>query len=274
MSRRSTFSVAVGVALVVLASSVMARAQTAPTNLDVIVQDRGPELPPVTDAERATAFPDVGGHAAHDNDVHYRVLLDRLEWHSAEGGRAANWDSTSWVGRDTSRLWIRSEGQTRNSSVHDADVHALYGRAFARWWDVVAGIRQDFAPGVGQTWAAVGVQGLAPLWFEVAATAYVGPSGRTAARLEAEYELRLTNRLIVQPRLEVNLSGKTDVTRGVSAGLSRAEPGFRMRYEFRREFAPYLGLEWDRAFGATAQASVNGEDAGGVRAVAGLRFWF
>ena len=135
------------------------------------------ELPPITEQDRQAAFPDVGHHAEHDDDVHYRVLFDRLEWHSAEGGGVANWDSTSWVGRDRDRLWIRSEGQTRSNAVHDADVHALYGRAFARWWDVVVGVRQNVAPGAGQTWAAIGVQGLAPLWFEVAATAYVGAGG-------------------------------------------------------------------------------------------------
>ena len=159
--------------------------------------------------------------------------------------------------------------------VGEAQTHVLYGRQFSRWWDVVAGVRQDFRPGPAQTWAAFGVQGLAPYWFEIEATAYVGASGRTHARFEVEYELLLTNRLVLQPLLETEIVGKSDPERGVGAGLSTTNAGFRLRYEFRREVAPYVGVSWNNKWGKTADfAEAAGEGTGGARFVTGLRLWF
>ena len=243
--------------------------------VDAVVLAQQAAVPPLTDEERKAAFPDVGGHAAHDNDVHSLVLFDRLEWQFAGGANGLTWDSNTWVGRDRDRLWLRSEGQLDHADVADADVHALYGRAFARWWDVVAGVRQDFRPGAPQTWMALGIQGLAPYWFEVQATAYVGEGGRTAARFDIDYELRLSNRLILQPRMEANVYGKSDSGRGISAGVNSVEPGLRLRYEVRREFAPYLGIEWQRRFGKTASVSgPGGAEDESVRVLGGVRWWF
>jgi copper resistance protein B len=150
----------------------------------------------------------------------------------------------------------------------------LYGRAIARWWDVVAGVRQDMRPGPARTWAAVGIQGLAPYWFEVEATAYVGAGGRTHFRFETEYELLLTNRLILQPLLEIEIYGKSDPERDIGAGLSTADTGLRVRYEFRREFAPYIGMTWNRVFFGTADAAKAAADTvAGTRLTAGFRFW-
>ena len=151
----------------------------------------------------------------------------------------------------------------------------LYGRQFSRWWDIVGGIRQDFRPGPAQTWAAIGVQGLAPYWFEIEATAYVGASGRTHARFEVEYELLVTNRLIFQPLVEAEIFGKSDLERGVGAGVSTTDAGFRLRYEFRREVAPYVGVVWSKKWGKTADfAEAAGEATGGMRLVTGVRLWF
>jgi copper resistance protein B len=178
------------------------------------------------------------------------------------------------VGTDRNRLWFRTEGEGRAEGVDDAQAHVLYGRRLFRWWDVVAGVRQDVRPGPAQTWAAVGVQGLAPYWFEVEATAYFGASGRTALRLETEYDLLLTNRLIVQPLIEVEMFGKADPARRTGAGLSSADAGLRLRYEFRRELAPYVGVTWHRAFFSTAdQALAAGERARDLRLTVGLRLW-
>jgi len=130
-------------------------------------------------------------------------------------------------------------------------------------------------PGPARSWLALGVQGLAPYWFEIEATVYLGAGGRTAARLEAQYELLLTNRLVFQPLVEVNLSGKTDIERGIGAGLSSFDAGLRLRYEIRRELAPYVGLTWRDTFGETSRfAEATGEAAGDRRLVAGLRLWF
>jgi copper resistance protein B len=232
-------------------------------------------IPPVTDADRAAAFPEVAGHAVHDGGIHYYVLFDQLEWQSAEGGRAGSWANNGWVGGDINRFWFRTEGEGERSRLGTAQAHALYGRAFARWWDVVLGIRQDFQPGPAQTWAVVGIQGLAPYWFDIEATAYVGASGRTHARFEAEYELLLTNRLILQPIAEFEIHGTSDRERGIGVGLSTIDAGIRLRYEIRREFAPYVGLVWSRKFFGTADfAREAGEEVGGTRLALGARMWF
>ena len=151
----------------------------------------------------------------------------------------------------------------------------MYGRAIARWWDVVAGVRQDVRPGSPQTWAAVGLQGLAPYWFDVEATGYVGASGRTQLRLEVDYELLVTNRLVLQPLVELDVFGKADPDRRVGAGLSTAEAGVRLRYEIRRELAPYLGFTWQQKFGETGDfARADGHDVRSLRLATGLRWWF
>lgn len=234
-----------------------------------------PFIPPVTDEIRKAAFPDVGGHAVHDKAMSYYVLFDQLEWQPVRGANGVNVDSSGWIGRDRDRLWFRAEGEGEDGGVGEAQTHVLYGRQFARYWDVVGGIRQDFRPGPAQTLVAFGVQGLAPYWFEVEATGYIGAAGRTQARLEVEYELLFTNRLVLQPLFEAELAGKSDPERGVGAGLSSTGLGFRLRYEIRREFAPYLGISWNNKWGRTADfAQAAGEETGGARIVAGLRLWF
>src|SRR5690606_1585096 len=149
------------------------------------------------------------------------------------------------------------------------------GRAIARWWDVVAGVRHDFGEGPSQTFAAVGVMGLAPYMFELDATAYLGESGQTGFGLEAEYETLFTNRLIGQWLVEAKAWREDDPMRGIGSGLSTLEVGFRLRYEFHRQLAPYIGVTWERAYGGTAdyrrEQFRNIEDS---RVVAGVRIWF
>ena len=232
-------------------------------------------IPPITAADRVAAFPDVEAHALEDDVVSYFVLFDQFEWQGGETVSGVFWDSKGWVGRDLNRLWFRAEGQSDGGRLGDAEAHLFYGRAFARRWDVVVGLRQDLRPGPAQSWLAVGIQGLAPYWFEVEATAYLGAGGRTAARLEAGYALRFTNRLALQPLIEVSLYGKTDAERGIGAGISSFDAGLRIRYEVRRELAPYLGVAWHDTFGETAGlAEAARETTGGRRFVAGLRLWF
>lgn len=237
-------------------------------------QPRAP-IPPLTDADRAAAFPDVNGHEVHDGALNYFVLFDQFEWQVGEGTQGVNWDTKSWVGGDRNRIWVRSEGETGRARVDHAEGHVLYGRAISRWWDLVGGVRQDFRPGPARTWAAIGLQGLAPQWFEIEATAYVGAGGRTHLRLEAEYDLLLTNRLVLQPLVEMEFYGKSDPERRIGPGLSTADAGVRIRYEVRREVAPYLGLVWQRRFAGTADfARAAGQDVGAWRAVGGVRLWF
>ena len=238
---------------------------------------QGPKepIPPVTDADRKAAFPaGMEGHAVHDRKFNYYVLFDQLEWQGTGNG-GVTFENTSWLGGDINRVWFRIDGESEDSGLERASVDALWGHSVSRWWDLVAGVRQDFRPGDPQTWAAVGVQGLAPQWFEVEVTGYIGAEGRTAARLEIEYELLLTNRVMLQPLLEMDLYGKRDLERGVGSGLSSIETGLRLRYEIRRELAPYVGVTWERKmFGTADLARQIGEDAGRARVAFGLRTWF
>lgn len=233
-------------------------------------------VPPPTDEERKAAFPpDLQGHAVHDDGLNFLVLFDQLEWHRHTGANGYLWDTKSWVGGDINRIWLRSEGESHAGTVEDAEAHVMLGRAIGRWWDVVGGVRHDFTPGPARTWLAVGVQGLAPQWFDVEATVYLGESARTAARFEVEYDLLLTDRLIVQPLVEMNVMGKGDPERQIGVGVSTLEFGARVRYEIRREIAPYAGLVWHRKmFGTAALAREHGEAIGGWRFASGFRIWF
>jgi copper resistance protein B len=235
-----------------------------------------PGIPSITDEDRAAAFPELNGrHTVHDDAVHYFVLFDQLEWQGGDGATGVSWDTKGWIGRDVNRFWFRTEGEGGDGRLGAAQAHALYGRAIHRWWDLVAGLRQDVRPGPAQTWAAVGIQGLAPYWFELEATAYLGASGRTHFRFETEYELLLTNRLVLQPLVEAEIYGKADPERGIGAGLSSVDAGLRLRYEFRRELAPYVGVTWHRKFFGTAdRAETAGEETSGPRLALGVRVWF
>lgn len=237
-------------------------------------QPREP-IPPVTAADRAAAFPPVTAHADHGNSIQHYVLFNRLEAWDARPGSGLGWEGKAWIGTDLDRLWLRSEGERVGGVTQSASLELMYGRSVAPWWDVLAGVRQDFGRGPARTWAAFGVQGLAPYKFEVQATAYLGDGGRTAARVEVEYETLLTNRLILQPLLEANLYGRDDPRRGIGSGLSTLEAGLRLRYEFTRQFAPYVGLVREHAFGRTADfRRAAGEDIHDTRFVVGLRTWF
>lgn len=238
----------------------------------------GPDLPPPTAEALEAAFPDVGGvdvQKQMDTPLLAYWLFDQLEWQDADEGDRAVWDISGWLGYDLNRLWLRSEGEHSNGEFEAAEAHLLYGRAFSRWWDIVVGLRQDFEPGPARTYAAVGVQGLAPYWFETQLTLYAGEQGQTAARLDLEYELLLTNRLILQPALELNAYGQRDLANGIGAGFSDLEGGLRLRYEIRREFAPYIGLNWARKLGNTADMlKAAGAETDEISAVLGVRMWF
>jgi len=234
--------------------------------------EAGTAVPAPTDADRAAAAA-AAAHEFHDNDVHGMLLWNHLEY-VQDHGPALAWDVRGWLGTDLDRLWLRSEGDRADGRFGSADAELLYGHSVSAWWDVLAGVRHDFRPGDGRTWAALGLQGPAPLGFDVSATAYAGGGG-TAARLQIEYALLFTNRLILQPELNLWLHGSEDPMRELGSGISTGEAALRLRYEFTRRFAPYLGIEWERALGATAslrRAADTG--AGSTRLVLGVRTWF
>ncbi len=236
-------------------------------------------LPAPTEAERAAAFPDLTGSDMSEmmlmNPLNKLVLLDRFETQDTSAGNLLQWDLEAWVGRDTGKLWLRSEGQHSGGDTQHAELEVLWGRSFTRWWDLLAGARHDFEPAGAENWAAVGVRGTAPYRFDVEATAFLGDAGRAALRIETRYEILVTNRLILQPLVEANWYARDDSLRGLGPGLADAEIGLRLRYEVRREIAPYVGLVREQKYGRTADlARAAGEGTGDTRLTLGIRLWF
>ena len=203
------------------------------------------------------------------------LSFDELEARDTHSGTAAAWDSEGWYGGDYNKIRLRSEGERLNGVTSDASAELLWDRIVTRWWSLQLGARHDFGNGPGRTWAAVGIEGTAPYGIATQATVYVGEEGRTAARLKLEYDLYLTQRWILRPKVELNVYGSADSERHLGAGLSDAQIGIRMRYEFRREFAPYVGLDWLRLAGSTSELRrAAGGSASDLQFVAGLKFWF
>ena len=203
------------------------------------------------------------------------LLVDRLERVDTRAATSTAFDVQAWFGRNYDRFVLKAEGDYADGRLEEARTELLWGHAVASYWDAQLGLRHDTGEGPDRTWLAVGVQGLAPYWFELDATAYVGAAGRTALRVEAEYELPLTQRLVLQPRGEINLYGKKDEANGLGSGLADASIGVRLRYEISRRFAPYVGVAWGNKFGQTADlARAEGAPTRETRWVAGLRFWF
>lgn len=210
-----------------------------------------------------------------DDPLLAMVMLDQLEVRDTEGDNPLLLEGQAWLGKDLHKLWFKTELERVDNKTEQVELQALYSRAVSAYWDLQAGVRHDFKPTPERSWAVVGVQGLAPYFFEVDAALFVGESGRTALRLEAEYELMFTQRLVLSPELEMNFYGQNDADTGVGSGLSDVELGLRLRYEIRREFAPYIGVNWSRKYGNSADfARAEGEDIDDAQFVMGIRAWF
>ena len=214
----------------------------------------------------------VPAHEMLEDPFNRAVLFDKLEAQDSDDQR---WDATVWAGYAFNRLTLRTEGERIAGSTERAELQLLWTHAATRWWDVVAGARADLEPGPSRSWAAFGVQGLAPYRFQLEATAFVGSGGDSAARFKGDYDLLITSRLILQPHLELNWYGQSDSGRRIGAGLASAETGLRLRYELKREIAPYVGLVRERRFGDTADfARSAGVDPDDTSLVAGIRLRF
>ena len=205
------------------------------------------------------------------------VIIDRLEAGFGDEAETWLWDLQGWSGGDLNRFWWKSEGEGDvDDGLEEVELQALYSRAVTPFWDVQAGLRQDFRPdGENTTHLVLGVQGLAPYWWEVDAAAFLSTEGDLTARVEAEYDQRITQRLILQPRLGIDASAQDIAEQEIGSGLSSIEAGLRLRYEFRKEFAPYVGVEWSRALGETADyIEARGGEPEDTRFVIGLKAWF
>jgi copper resistance protein B len=213
----------------------------------------------------------------HDNSIRFFFLADRLEYQwSDEGPNRYLWDLQGWIGGDWNRFWYKVEGENLvGGETEKSQVEALYARLIAPFWHLQAGLRHDFRPRPERTYLALGVQGLGLFWFELEATAYLSEEGDLSARLETEYDLLITQRLVLQPRLETSFSATEVEELGVGRGFNEIELGLRLRYEIRREFAPYAGVTWTRLLGDTADlVAAQGEDKRRTAWLAGLRLWY
>lgn len=204
------------------------------------------------------------------------AMLNLAEYQMRNGKDGYRWEGEAWFGGDINRAVFKTEGEGKiGSGLEAAEIQGLYSRAIGPYFDLQAGIRQDFEPTPKRTYFTLGSEGLAPYWFEATGALFLSTKGELLARLEGTYDLRLTQRLILQPRAELNLAAQDIEEIGMGKGLNNLEFGLRLRYEVRREFAPYIGVSFDRTFGDTADfARQNGEDVSQVSIVFGIRAWF
>lgn len=217
------------------------------------------------------------GNLIPDDRVYVHGVFNQLEGRFGDG-QYLRWDGQAWLGTDYDRLWLKSEGRydaANRGAMTDGDQEALYDRPISRYFDLQAGVRADLDSGPTRTWAALGVQGLAPGFWNVEATLYASDGGHYALRTNASYDLYLSQRLVLQPQFETNWYTAEDRGRGIGAGLSDVDAGFRLRYDISRKLSPYLGVAWQRFAGGTAGLNrEHGERTSDVRFLLGLRTWF
>jgi copper resistance protein B len=214
--------------------------------------------------------------ALHGDRWYGQVLVEELEYRWQDGHDVTAWDAQAWYGGDYNKIRLKTEGAFQlGEGVEEAEVQLLYSRLVGYYWDVQAGLRHDIRPEPSRSYGVIGLQGLAPGFFEIDLAGFVSEEGDLSVRLKAEYDLLVTQYLILQPRAEINLAVQDVPELGIGQGLNDIELGLRLRYEIAREFAPYVGVLWNRKLGETATFARNdGEDADVFSLLAGVRFWF
>lgn len=215
-------------------------------------------------------------HAMEDDTITTFVEIEQLEYRIRDGKEAINWDAQAWVGGDYHKLWFKTEGEAPvGERVEEAEFQLLYSRLVSDFFDLQVGLRQDLKPEPERTFAVVGLHGLAKYFVETDLAAFVSHAGEVSFRAKGEIDLRLTQRLVLQPMAEVNFAVQSVEESHIGSGFNDVELGLRLRYEIAREFAPYVGINWDRKLGETADlARDDGERVDSFAIVAGLRFWF
>lgn len=213
----------------------------------------------------------------HSNLPFSRVMLNQNELRAGNGNTTYRWEGDAWYGDNLNRAMLRTEGNwnVNTEKFEEAETQALYSRAITRYFDLQTGLRYDFEPSPSRGWLTFGVEGLAPMYWEIGAFVFISDGGHAASRIEGYNNLYLTQRLILQPQFEVNLYSKDDTNRGIGYGLSDLDIGLRVRYEIRREFAPYIGITYERKYGRTADfARRDGDSVDDLRLTGGIRVWF
>jgi copper resistance protein B len=215
-------------------------------------------------------------HAGMEDDpLLAMVNIEQLEVREAEGDDPLILKAEGWIGKDLNKLWIKTEDEFRKGKTEEAEVQLLYSRAVAPFWDFQAGWRHNSQPKPNRDWLALGFKGVAPYQFELDTALFLGGNGRTALRLDGEYEILFTQRLVLTPEVEMNFYGKDDPALDIGSGLSKTSVGLRLRYEIQREFAPYIGVHWWKKYGGTKDFAVAaGNKTDDVQLVAGIRAWF
>ncbi|WP_415899744.1 copper resistance protein B [Neptuniibacter sp. QD48_11] len=221
------------------------------------------------------ALPFQAEAGGKDDPLLTMITIDQLEKRDANSSKPFAWEVQGWAGYDLDKFVFKTEGERADGETEKAELQLLYSKAIDPYWDIQFGIRHDFYPKPTQDWAVIALQGVAPYYFETDASLFIGEDGQTALRLESEYEMMLTQQWVLSPEIEVNFHGKNDEVREVGSGLSNIEAGLRLRYEVRREIAPYIGIHWEKKFGDTADfAREEGEDTNDTQFVMGIRIWF
>jgi copper resistance protein B len=234
-----------------------------------------PGMPSMQSASTVSNDASMQNMDMRDDASHTMLLIDQLEYANGYGGNGPMWDAEAWYGNDTNKLWLRSEGEGSNGRIGEGDIEAFWNHPVSAFWSTQLGLRHDLGIGPQRDWAAFGVEGLAPYWVELEATAYASESGPLAARMRAEYTLRFTQRWILQPEFEANLYSEDDPAQRIGGGVSNAQLGLRLRYEITRQVAPYFGVVWTRRFGTTASfARLDQEPVFDRQFVIGIRIWF
>jgi copper resistance protein B len=207
-----------------------------------------------------------------DDPLLTMVKIDQLE---RSDGDESVWKAQAWLGKDLNKLWIKTEGEIVDGDLEEAEFQFLYSRAIAPFWDMQIGWRHDSKPTPDRDWLAIGVQGLAPYFFETDIAFFIGEDGNIGLRTEFEYEILLSQKWILTPEVEANFFSKNDAEVKIGSGLADVSFGLRLRYEVEREFAPYIGAEWTKHYGNTADyIEQEDEDDTDVQWVLGLKVWF
>lgn len=280
--------IALGVLLLLQSPTDAAAQSTTNTTHQAHEMADMPGMSMQSNPSAATSQPSPPPHVQHgwpkpvaDQMMFGFLLLDRIEYGFGSGADRFRWDIQGWYGGDYNRFWFKSEGEqaTGQGKPGEGEFQGLYSRLIAPFWDFQVGVRHDrnWGPGsdLNRTFAVIGLQGLAPYWFEIEPALFISEDGDVSARLTASTDLLLTQRLILQPRFDLNAAVQSAPKFGVEEGFNDVELGLRLRYEVHRQFAPYVGISWLRRLGETADLSRrNGDGSQDFRVVLGVRAWF
>lgn len=261
-------------ALLIFASASLAQGQDPVTGQSQL--EHVPPDPPQSHVDHDMSYREMTEMMGMDDRRRFgKVMFDRLEWHDGDEGSQYAWDARAWYGGDYHKAWLEAEGERVEDATHESRLEGGWERIISPWWNVRAGLRHDAGEGPARDWLGAGFTGLAPGFIETEALIYLGEDGRTAARFKFERDFLFTQRLVLQPELELDAFGKDDPEKLIGSGLSTLKFGLRLRYEVRREFAPYIGVHWAGHFGETSDLRrAAGESTDEFTWLAGVRAWF